>query len=69
MDYAEITRIFKPIWNQLDHNYLNEIAGLENPTSENVAIWIWDRLHSDLPLLKEIVVAETCTAKCIYRGK
>jgi len=68
MDYAEISAAFKPLWEQLDHNYLNEIPGLGNPTSENVAIWIWERLHPSLPLLKEIVVAETCTARCVYRG-
>jgi 6-pyruvoyltetrahydropterin/6-carboxytetrahydropterin synthase len=68
MDYADITKAFKPIWEQLDHNYLNEISGLENPTSEIVAGWIWNLLQPRLPLLKEIVVAETCTAKCVYRG-
>ncbi len=68
MDYADITKAFKPLLNQLDHFYLNEIAGLENPTSERIAIWIWERLKPGLPLLTEIVVAETCTAKCIYRG-
>lgn len=68
MDYADITKAFKPLLNQLDHFYLNEIPGLENPTSERIAIWIWERLKPGLPLLTEVVVAETCTAKCIYRG-
>ena len=58
-----------PIWQQLDHTYLNDIVGLENPTSENVAAWIWDLLKPELPLLKEITVAETCTAQCTYRGR
>jgi 6-pyruvoyltetrahydropterin/6-carboxytetrahydropterin synthase len=69
MDYAVIGEAFKPIWETLDHYYLNEIAGLENPTSENIAIWIWSRLKPNLPLLTEVVVAETCTARCIYRGE
>src|SRR5215475_11059887 len=69
MDYAEITEAFKPIWEKLDHYYLNEIPGLENPTSENIAIWIWKKLKPRLPLLTEVVVAETCTAKCVYRGE
>lgn len=69
MDYADISSAFKPLWKQLDHYYLNEIEGLENPTSENVALWIWMRLKPVLPLLKEIVVAETCTARCVYRGE
>ena len=68
MDYAEISAAFKPLWEQLDHYYLNEIPGLENPTSENVAVWIWQRLKPKLPLLSEVVVAETCTARCVYRG-
>lgn len=68
MDYAELTRRFKPLWEKLDHRYLNEVRGLENPTSENIAIWIWDRLKPRLQGLTEVVVAETCTARCIYRG-
>jgi 6-pyruvoyltetrahydropterin/6-carboxytetrahydropterin synthase len=68
MDYAEISRIVKPWWEKLDHHYLNEVPGLENPTSENIARWLWDHLKPRLPLLTEIVVAETCTARCVYRG-
>jgi 6-pyruvoyltetrahydropterin/6-carboxytetrahydropterin synthase len=68
MDYADITAAFKPIWEQLDHFYLNEIPGLENPTSENIAVWIWAKLKPQLPLLTAIVVAETCTARAVYRG-
>ncbi len=68
MDYADITKAFKPILEKLDHYYLNEVPGLENPTSENIALWIWRELKPRLPLLTEIVVAETCTAMCIYRG-
>ena len=69
MDYADISAAFKPIHDQLDHFYLNEIPGLENPTSENLAAWIWQRLRPKLPLLKEIVVAETCMSKCAYAGE
>jgi 6-pyruvoyltetrahydropterin/6-carboxytetrahydropterin synthase len=68
MDYADISAAFKPLWEALDHSYLNEIPGLENPTSENVAVWIWERLKPELPALKEVVIAETCTARCVYRG-
>jgi 6-pyruvoyltetrahydropterin/6-carboxytetrahydropterin synthase len=68
MDYAGITEAFKPIWEQLDHRYLNEIPGLENATSENIALWIWKQLKPRLPQLVEVVVAETCTARCIFRG-
>lgn len=69
MDYAEISAAFKPLWDQLDHRYLNDVRGLENPTSENIAVWIWHRLQPSLPLLTEVVVAETCNARCIYRGR
>lgn len=68
MDYAEISALFKPIWEQLDHRYLNEVEGLENPTSENIAAWIWQKLKPVMPLLVEVRVAETCTAECVYRG-
>jgi len=69
MDYADISRAFKPIWAKLDHRYLNDIPGLENPTSELIAAWIWRKLKPKLPLLTEVVVAETCTARCVYRGE
>ncbi len=68
MDYAAISAAFNPIWEKLDHYYLNEVPGLENPTSENIAVWIWTRLKPALPLLIEVTVAETCTARCVYRG-
>ena len=68
MDYASISDAFKPIWQRLDHRYLNQIPGLRNPTSENLAVWIWRKLKPRLPLLTEVVVAETCTARCVYRG-
>lgn len=68
MDYADIKAAFKPLWEQLDHRYLNEVPGLENPTSENVAVWIWERLKPSL-MLTEVVVAETCTAQAVYHGK
>ena len=68
MDYADLSRAFQPLWEQLDHRYLNEVPGLENPTSENIARWIWDRLKPGLPWLTEVHVAETCTARCVYRG-
>lgn len=68
IDFAEIKAAFKPYYDQLDHHYLNEIEGLENPTSENLARWIFDKLKPALPLLSEVVVYETCTSGCRYRG-
>lgn len=69
MDFADISTAFKPILNRLDHYYLNEITGLENPTSENLAIWIWQRLLPALPNLSEVEIRETCTSGCRYHGK
>lgn len=68
MDFAELKAAFKPLYERLDHHYLNEIDGLENPTSENLARWIWDRLHPALPGLSSVEIRETCTSGCIYRG-
>lgn len=69
MDFAEVKSIFKPILEQLDHNFLNEIEGLENPTSENIARWIWQKLLPKLDKLSAVEVMETCTSGCIYRGE
>ena len=68
IDFADIGDAFEPLFRQLDHNYLNEIEGLENPTSENIAKWIWVRLQPTLPNLTKVVVGETCTAGCVYAG-
>jgi 6-pyruvoyltetrahydropterin/6-carboxytetrahydropterin synthase len=68
MDFAELKRAFQPVYERLDHHYLNDIPGLENPTSERLAEWIWRELKPALPQLAEIVLHETCTAGCRYRG-
>ena len=68
-DFGEIKAAFKPLEDRLDHFFLNDIEGLENPTSEVLAKWIWDRLVVDLPDLSTIQVRETCTSGCIYRGE
>ncbi len=69
IDYADIKEAFQPLWEQLDHHYLNEVEGLENPTSEILCKWIWDRLKPTLPLLSAITVHETCTSVAVYRGE
>ena len=68
MDFADVKSAFSPLYEQLDHHYLNDIPGLENPTSENLARWIWVRLKPALPLLTKVIVRETCTAGCAYTG-
>jgi queuosine biosynthesis protein QueD len=67
-DFGDVTRAFKPLEDQLDHRYLNDVPGLENPTSENLARWIWLHLKPELPELSCVIVRETCTAGCIYKG-
>ncbi len=69
MDFSDLKTIFAPIYEQLDHHYLNDIPGLENPTSENLARWIWSQLHESLPLLSAVEIRETCTSGCVYRGE
>ncbi len=68
IDFGELYDIWKPLENRLDHNYLNEIPGLENPTSELLAKWIWDQLRPALPMLEQVTLFETCDARCEYRG-
>jgi 6-pyruvoyltetrahydropterin/6-carboxytetrahydropterin synthase len=68
MDYADLTRAFEPLRLALDHRHLNEVEGLENPTSEHIARWIWGRLKPTMPLLTSVTVHETCTASCTYRA-
>lgn len=69
MDFAQIRAAFQPLHAQLDHYYLNDIEGLQNPTSELLAQWIWQRLKPALPLLSAIAVQETCTSRCVFRGE
>ena len=68
LDFAEISAAFAPLHIILDHNYLNDIPGLENPTSENLARWIWTRLFPALEGLSRIEVHETCSSGCLYTG-
>ena len=66
-DFEDLQDAFQPLYEQVDHHYLNEVDGLENPTSENLAKWIWQRLKPELVGLSKIVVQETCNAGGIYR--
>lgn len=68
MDFADIKAAFQPIYDRLDHHYLNDIPGLENPTSERLAVWIWEQLAPALPQLSAVIIRETCTSGCEYRG-
>ena len=69
MDFADIKAAFEAIEDQIDHRCLNDVEGLENPTSENLARWIWARLRAALPNLSKVIVRETCTSGCVYEGR
>lgn len=68
IDFGDIKKVFRPVYDRLDHYYLNDIPGLENPTSENLAKWVWQELKPVLPELSRIEIKETCTSGCIYTG-
>lgn len=69
MDFADIKAVFKPLEKQMDHHLLNDIPGLENPTAENMAIWIWERMFEKVPLLYCVKVKETPTSLVEYFGE
>ncbi len=68
MDFADLKIAFQPIEDAIDHRCLNDVEGLENPTSENLARWVWTRLRPVLPSLSKVIVCETCTSGCVYTG-
>jgi 6-pyruvoyltetrahydropterin/6-carboxytetrahydropterin synthase len=68
-DFRDISAAMAPVLEMLDHYYLNDIDGLDNPTSEVLARWIWARLTAALPELSQVLVRETCTSGCVYRGE
>lgn len=68
MDFADLKTIMKPVMDQIDHKYLNDVSGLENPTCEILAKWIWDAVVDDLPGLKRIELYETPTSGAVYEG-
>ncbi len=69
MDFAGIKQAFEPLFQRLDHRYLNDVPGLDNPTSENLARYIWRELKPGLPLLSRVVVHETCTSGASCTGE
>ena len=69
IDYADLKVVLDPVIDRLDHYFLNEVEGLDNPTSEIVAFWIWNQVKPHLPMLTRVTVEETCTSRCVYRGE
>jgi len=68
IDYADINEPVKRLVEAyLDHYHLNESTGLVNPTSEELALWIFNRLKPLITGLSAIVIEETCTSRCEYR--
>lgn len=68
MDFAEIKAVCQPVIDRLDHTYLNEVEGLENPTSEVIAEWIWQRVKPELPVLIKVIVQESPESGAVYTG-
>jgi len=68
VDFADLKRMVDPIVSRLDHYVLNEVEGLENPTSERIAVWIWEQLIGNLTQLHRITIEETCSSRCHYFG-
>ncbi|WP_395805138.1 6-carboxytetrahydropterin synthase QueD [Daejeonella sp.] len=68
IDYADLKKAIKPVIEQLDHHLLNEIPGLENPTSENLSIWLWNKIKPLVAGLKKIELKETPSSGVIYEG-
>ena len=69
VDFGDVSAIVEPILKQeLDHRTLNDVPGLENPTSEILAKWIRDRLRPKLPSLVQVTLFETCYGSCEYVG-
>jgi 6-pyruvoyltetrahydropterin/6-carboxytetrahydropterin synthase len=68
IDFGVLHDLWSPVHDQLDHRYLNEVPGLENPTSEVLARWIWEALAPKLPGLAQVTLFETCDARCEYVG-
>ena len=68
LDFADIEAVWQPIHAALDHRCLNDIGGLDNPTSENLAVWLWRQLKPALPGLSAVTVMETHDSGCTYRG-
>lgn len=68
VDFSDLYAAWQPLYELLDHHYLNEVPGLENPTSEVLSKWIWDRMKKKLPSLSRVTLFETCDARCEYEG-
>lgn len=69
IDFAELKKIIKPVVAQLDHKLMNDLPGLQNPTCELIAVWIWDQLKPSLPAMHRIELHETPTSGVIYEGE
>jgi 6-pyruvoyltetrahydropterin/6-carboxytetrahydropterin synthase len=66
IDYNDIQALMKPIISQIDHRTLNEVPGLENPTTELLTKWLYDKSRVVLPTLVKVTVAETPLTECSY---
>ena len=66
IDYHLISSSVGPVLRQLDHRVLNEVPGLENPTTENLCFWLYEKIKTEIPELVQITVRETPETACSY---
>lgn len=70
VDYADVAKAWQPLFDKLDHKYLNDVGGLSIPTTETLAVWIYDQLHTPLMghnfRLHSVRVYESSTTYCEY---
>lgn len=69
VDFAEVKRLTNEVIDTLDHHFLNEVEGLEQPTTELICVWIWDRLKPKLPGLCRLKLWENQNSGCTYAGE
>jgi 6-pyruvoyltetrahydropterin/6-carboxytetrahydropterin synthase len=69
IDFGDLHALWQPLHDVLDHHYLNDVPGLENPTCEVLTRWIWEKLKPGLPALTRVTLFETCESRCEYEGR
>ena len=68
VDFDDVDRIIGELKDDLDHRQLNDIPGLENPTTERVAEWLWARIVARFAGLYRVTVQEHPSRGVSYYG-
>lgn len=69
MDFGDLKQVLEPTIKRIDHKLMNNIPGLENPTCERIAIWLWEQVKPSLPMLCKVELHETPTSGAVYEGR